>query len=112
MFKVGFVRFSRCIRSLTEMAKRVVVTGLGAVTPLGAHAQNSWRNLIASHCGIVNLSQKVHEPTGTAFAGLPSLVAGVVPKGINEGEWDISSILTESVCVSTLYSSLKVCKEQ
>ena len=32
--------------------RRVVVTGLGVVTPLGNDLQTFWKNLIAGHCGI------------------------------------------------------------
>ena len=32
--------------------RRVVVTGLGLVTPLGADVETTWRNLIAGKSGI------------------------------------------------------------
>ncbi|ORY35211.1 3-oxoacyl-synthase II [Rhizoclosmatium globosum] len=51
--------------------RRVVVTGLGAVTPLGNTISQSWQALIGGKCGIGSLSDE-------AFAGLPSRVAGQV----------------------------------
>ena len=32
--------------------KRVVVTGLGAITPVGNNVPDFWRNLINGKCGI------------------------------------------------------------
>ncbi|KAJ3011495.1 UNVERIFIED_CONTAM: Mitochondrial beta-keto-acyl synthase [Siphonaria sp. JEL0065] len=49
--------------------RRVVVTGLGAVTPLGNTIGSSWQNLISGKCGIEALTEK-------GFEGLPSRVAG------------------------------------
>ncbi|KAI9343168.1 thiolase-like protein [Obelidium mucronatum] len=51
--------------------RRVVITGLGAVTPLGATAGASWAGLVAGRCGIAALADP-------AFAALPSRVAGRV----------------------------------
>ena len=34
------------------MEKRVVVTGLGAVTPIGNNIETYWNNLLAGVCGI------------------------------------------------------------
>ncbi len=51
--------------------RRVVVTGLGAVTPLGVGVPDLWRGLLEGRCGI-------RELTGTEFAGLPVRVAGTV----------------------------------
>lgn len=34
------------------MDRRVVVTGLGAVTPLGNDVKTYWNNLLAGECGI------------------------------------------------------------
>lgn len=39
------------------MAKRVVVTGLGAISPLGASAPDSWQSLLAGHSGARTLEQ-------------------------------------------------------
>ncbi|MCW7946578.1 3-oxoacyl-ACP synthase [Streptomyces hygroscopicus] len=52
--------------------RRVVVTGVGAVTPLGMGVTELWQGLIEGRCGI-------RELTGEEFAGLPVRVAGTVP---------------------------------
>jgi 3-oxoacyl-[acyl-carrier-protein] synthase II len=61
-------------------ARRVVVTGLGLLSPLGTSVNHSWRRLIAGESGIVSL---LDHPSTTAqrdqFAALPSTVAGIVP---------------------------------
>ncbi len=38
-------------RTMSEQSKRVVVTGLGAVTPLGCDMETTWRNLLAGKSG-------------------------------------------------------------
>lgn len=63
--------------------RRVVVTGLGAITPLGIGIKQTWKRLLAGHCGVVGT-----RPLGSEFAALPSQVAGLVPKGpSSEGGW-------------------------
>src|SRR6266704_407423 len=42
------------VRNWTE--RRVVVTGLGAVTPLGNDIQTLWTNLLASQCGVTKIT--------------------------------------------------------
>jgi 3-oxoacyl-[acyl-carrier-protein] synthase II len=37
--------------------RRVVITGLGAVTPLGNDAETSWKNLVAGHSGAAEITQ-------------------------------------------------------
>ncbi|CAN6627230.1 3-oxoacyl-[acyl-carrier-protein] synthase homolog [Trichomonascus vanleenenianus] len=62
--------------------RRVVVTGLGIVSPLGVGCQTAWANLVAAKSGLVALSED-------RFGKLPSRVAGVVPRGpYAEGKWD------------------------
>ncbi|KAK0660619.1 putative 3-oxoacyl-(acyl-carrier-protein) synthase [Lasiodiplodia hormozganensis] len=63
--------------------RRVVVTGLGAVTPLGVGIRRTWSRLIDGHCGVVSVKDR-----GPRFAALPSQVAAVVPSGPKEdGGW-------------------------
>ncbi|MFF6997297.1 beta-ketoacyl-[acyl-carrier-protein] synthase family protein [Streptomyces sp. NPDC008313] len=52
--------------------RRVVVTGVGAVTPLGVGVDALWQGLSEGRCGIRELE-------GEEFAGLPVRVAGTVP---------------------------------
>ncbi|MDQ1048573.1 3-oxoacyl-[acyl-carrier-protein] synthase II [Streptomyces sp. V4I2] len=56
----------------TDMPRRVVVTGLGAVTPLGVGVGELWRGLLEGRHGI-------RELTDAEFDGLPVRVAGTVP---------------------------------
>lgn len=52
--------------------RRIVVTGIGAVTPLGADAETSWSRLLAGRSGIRRLSDDV-------VGDLPVKIGGVVP---------------------------------
>jgi 3-oxoacyl-[acyl-carrier-protein] synthase II len=44
--------------------RRVVVTGLGLVTPLGADVETSWRNILAARSGATRITR--FDPTGYA----------------------------------------------
>ncbi|KAL8914492.1 MAG: hypothetical protein Q9171_000845 [Xanthocarpia ochracea] len=70
--------------------RRVVVTGLGAVTPLGLGVQRSWSRLVDGYCGVVSLEDRGH-----AFLQQQCQVAGLVPEGRKEdGAWRASDWLT------------------
>ena len=58
--------------------RRVVVTGIGLVSPLGGDAASSWANLVAGKSGIGPIS-------GFETADLPSRIAGHVPRGEGSG---------------------------
>lgn len=60
------------------MLRRVVVTGLGLVTPLGCGVEISWRRLLAGESGIRRIE---HFDT----SDLPSKIAGLVPTGDGPG---------------------------
>lgn len=51
---------------------RVVITGLGVVSPLGVGVEFNWRRLLENYSGIVPLDE-------TEYAGIPCRVAGRVP---------------------------------
>ncbi|KAH0288836.1 ketoacyl synthase domain-containing protein, partial [Aureobasidium sp. EXF-3399] len=64
--------------------RRVVITGLGAVTPLAVGVRPTWKRLIDGHCGIANIRDR-----DSKFATLPSQVAGVIPPGNRvDGGWN------------------------
>src|SRR3954471_13354589 len=52
--------------------RRIVVTGMGAVTPLGAGVKPSWSRLLAGRSGIQRLPDDV-------VGDLPAKIGGVVP---------------------------------
>jgi 3-oxoacyl-[acyl-carrier-protein] synthase II len=51
------------------MEKRVVVTGLGAVTPIGNNIETYWNNLLAGVCGIDFIKSFPTEDLPTKIAG-------------------------------------------
>jgi 3-oxoacyl-[acyl-carrier-protein] synthase II len=52
--------------------RRIVVTGMGAVSPLGANVSSSWARLLAGQSGIRRLPEEI-------VGDLPAKVGGVVP---------------------------------
>lgn len=70
------------------MNKRVVVTGLGVVSPLGSTVNYAWDRLIQGGNGIQSLSLDT-------FKNIPSKVAALVKKGSEEGELDISKYVSK-----------------
>ncbi|KAG1240403.1 hypothetical protein G6F68_017697 [Rhizopus microsporus] len=66
--------------------RRVVVTGLGLVTPLGVGVKTTWKNLLEGQCGIVSL--------GEGFESLPVRIAAKVPEGsLEHGQFTSSEWL-------------------
>ena len=51
--------------------KQVVITGLGAITPLGLNVKTTWRNLLSNKSGIVHL--------GKEFEKFPCQVGAKIP---------------------------------
>lgn len=58
--------------------RRVVVTGLGAVTPLGIGVKRSWTNLLAGRSGVVSIRGRFGAVVG-GTTEIPSQVAALVP---------------------------------
>src|SRR3569833_3044369 len=54
--------------------RRVVVTGMGMVTPLGCGVEENWRRLLASESGIRRID-KIEE------SYIPAKIAGQIPRG-------------------------------
>ncbi|KAG0370339.1 beta-ketoacyl synthase [Gamsiella multidivaricata] len=75
-------------------ARRVVVTGLGLITPLGIGVQQSWSRLIAAECGVVSLKDHPSPSGLPGYDSLPSQVGAVVKReggqalgGFDSTEW-------------------------
>lgn len=66
---------------MRKSQRRVVVTGLGLVTPLGIGTAKVWENLLQGKCGIT----KIHDED---FKGIPAKIAAFVPRGTNPGEFE------------------------
>ena len=67
--------------------RRVVITGLGTVNPLGNSAQESWNNLILAKSGISNIT--IFDASGCA-----SKVAGEVKTGQGNGLLNIENYIS------------------
>ena len=68
--------------------KRVVVTGLGAVTPLGVGTDKTWSRVLAGDSGISGIQ-------GFEVSDLPCKIAGQVPPGeTNHGEFNADDWVT------------------
>lgn len=80
--------------------RRVVVTGLGAVTPLGLGVRRTWSRLVAGESGLANINTRAEPHAQQAqWKGLTSTVAGVVPTGEAgraKGQWNPSDWLGAS----------------
>ena len=57
---------------MPEMDRRVVVTGIGIISPIGIGSKVFWENLLAGQIGVKPVAS--FDPSG-----LPSQIAGEVP---------------------------------
>ncbi len=76
--------------------KRVVVTGLGAVTPIGNNTKTYWNNLIKGVCGIDFI-------TKCSTEDLPVKVAGEV-KDFNPADYDIEPAFSRKQDAFSVYA--------
>src|SRR6266567_3586401 len=62
------------------MTRRVVITGLGLVTPLACGVEATWQKLLAGKSGLSAIQR-------FDVSDLPARIAGQVPRGEGEGEF-------------------------
>jgi len=65
----GLVRIESTFLHTHMTRRRVVVTGLGLVTPVGNNAQDSWANLLAGQSGIQTITKFDASAFACQFAG-------------------------------------------
>ncbi|KOH00013.1 fatty acid synthase CEM1 [Saccharomyces eubayanus] len=78
------------------MSKRVVVTGLGCVTPLGRTLNESWRNLLSSKNGLTPITslpdyEKEYKPREKSIPS--TITVGKIPEDFHDKESAISKLL-------------------
>lgn len=70
---------------ISSVMTRVVITGLGAVTPLGVGISHAWKSVLSGRCGIVS-TDLLEDPL---WRDIPSKVVGKVPSGsVKNGGWN------------------------
>lgn len=71
------------------MKRRVVVTGLGAVSPLGFNVSTSWKKIISGDCGISQLTEN-------EYLRLPCRIASVISKGLHENDLNFANYFSKN----------------
>ncbi|XP_033220108.1 3-oxoacyl-[acyl-carrier-protein] synthase, mitochondrial [Belonocnema kinseyi] len=96
-----FLEISRNLSNAVRSRRRVVITGIGIISPLGCGVQNAWKALLDGKCGIVKLEDPDYEK-------LPCKIGALVPKGTQPHELDLNSKFSKSelrtMCPATAYA--------
>jgi len=66
--------------------RRVVVTGIGLLSPLGYGAEHVWRRLVAGESGIRRIEH-------FDVSDLAAQIGGIIPRGTALGEFDVDSVI-------------------
>lgn len=88
---------SICTSCIHKTNRRVVVTGLGVLSPLGVGVQQSWNRLIDAQSGIVNVNNE------DRYKDIPCKVAGYVPEVEKHLEKAFSKSQLRTLSRATLY---------
>ncbi|MHA1597369.1 MAG: beta-ketoacyl-ACP synthase II [Alphaproteobacteria bacterium] len=67
--------------------RRVVITGMGMISPLGCGVEASWRRLINAESGIAAI-------TSFDVSDLPAKIAGQIDEGEGEGLFNVDDFIT------------------
>lgn len=79
--------------------RRVVVTGIGVISPVGCTAQSAWTNIVAGACGVERL-------TDAAYTGLPCRIAAKIPETELKLENHFSKSDLRTMAPATAYALL------
>ena len=86
------------------MEQRVVITGIGAITPVGNHAEDTWKNLVDGKCGIDFIQ-------GLDEYNLPVKVAGQI-KNFDQSEYELNAGLARRSDKFCVYANKLLIVEQ
>lgn len=65
----GTFRLVKHFSSAPRQQRRVVVTGLGVISPIGCNVSTAWSNIISGRCGITKLDSPEYEQLPCRIAG-------------------------------------------
>jgi 3-oxoacyl-[acyl-carrier-protein] synthase II len=68
------------------MMRRVVVTGMGLVSPLGVGVEAAWKRVVAGESGVRRITE-------FDVSDLPAQIAGVVPRGTAPDTFDPNTLI-------------------
>lgn len=77
--------------------RRVVVTGLGVVSPVGCDTKSAWENIIKGYCGIKTLNDRQYE-------SLPCRIAAKIDENDLKLQDTFSNTEIRSIATASLYA--------
>ncbi|XP_071440742.1 3-oxoacyl-[acyl-carrier-protein] synthase, mitochondrial [Hetaerina americana] len=102
-WKIARISPPKLFRWLSQLQnsnhRRVVITGMGVVCPLGCGLSKAWEMLLNGKSGIVTLEED-------GFKGLPCRIAGRIPRGPLPGHLNLEGIFSKADVRSLSLASL------
>lgn len=84
-------------KSNDHVRRRVVVTGIGTVSPVGCDTNTAWTNILNGYCGIKSLNDPVYN-------SLPCRIAAKIDENHIKLEENFSKTELRSIAPSTTYA--------